>query len=88
MEPITIFAVSVGLVSVCRLTFVAVDFLGKGIYSRGSKPAKRQEWYCFFKISDLRSTKERHQAAIPDNNVTQKRRPQQRPRLQAERHFH
>jgi len=87
MEPITIFAASVGLVGVCRLTFVAADFLGKGIYSKGSKPAKRDEWYCFFKASDLRITKKQHQVTITEDSLERRRRSQQRPRLRAERNF-
>ena len=85
MEPITIFAVSVALVSTCRLTFVAADFFGKGIYSKGRKPAKRSDWYCFFKISDLVGRKNQQQAVISEREQLEQRRhrQQQRPRLQA-----
>ncbi len=89
MEPITIFAVSVGLIGTCRLTFSAVDFFGKGIYSNGiyfkkSTPVKRDDWYCFFKTSDLLGTTEQ-QASISDQQHLEQRRrvQQQRPRLQA-----
>lgn len=87
MEPITIFAVSVGLIGVCRLTFAAAAFFGKGIYSKGRKPVKREEWHCFFKISDLRGPEKRRQTAISDNSIDQRRRPQQAPRLRAERNM-
>jgi len=88
MEPITIFTVSVGLVSICRLTFVAADFLGKGIYSKGSKPVKRDGWYCFFKISDLLGTRKQHHASVPKESLERRRHLQQRPRLQANRNLY
>ncbi len=87
MEPITIFAASVGLVGACRLAFVAADFLGKGIYSKGSRPVKCDEWYCFFKTSDLQVTKKKDQVTITEDNLVRRRRSQQRPRLQAERNL-
>ena len=87
MEPITIFAVSVGLVGVCRLTFVAAEFFGKGIYSRGSRPVKCDEWYCFFKTSDLQATKKKDRVTITRGNFERRRRSQHRPRPQAERNL-
>ena len=85
MEPITLFAASVGLIAICRLTFNAVEFFGKGIYSKGSNPTKRDDWYCFFKTSDLLGTTKQHQASISEQEVLEQKRrvQQQRPRLQA-----
>ncbi|OEU48371.1 MAG: hypothetical protein BA862_00985 [Desulfobulbaceae bacterium S3730MH12] len=88
MEPITIFSASVGLVSICRLTFVAVDFFGKGLYSKGSKPVKRDDWYCFFKTSDLLAGKKSQHTSMPGELLKQRRRLQQRPRLRAERNLY
>jgi hypothetical protein len=87
MEPITIFAVSVGLVGACRLTFVAADFLGKGIYSKGNKPASCDNWYCYFKTSDLWGSK-KQQKRSPVDVHQQQRRQQQRPRPRPEGGFH
>ncbi len=88
MEPITIFALSVGSISVCRLTFAAADFFGKGIYSKGSNPARRDCWYCFFKTSDLLGPKKERQPVTSESNLERRRRLQQRPRLQAEVNLH
>jgi len=85
MEPITVFAISVGLVGGCRLAFVAADFLGKGIYSKGSKPVKLDNWYCFFKTADLLGNKK--QAGVSRPETRQKQPAQQRPRPRAERNF-
>jgi hypothetical protein len=88
MEPITIFAASVGLVSICRLAFVAADFFGKGLYSRGNKHVKRDDWYCFFKTSDLLGTRKQHHASVPKESLERRRHLQQRPRLQADRNLY
>ena len=88
MEPITIFAASVGLISACRLTFIAADFLGKGIYNKGSKPANCDNWYCFFKTSDLWGRKNQQKTSHSKTYLQQRRRPQQRIRPKPERGFH
>jgi len=76
------------LVSVCRLTFVAADFFGKGIYSKGSSPVKRDHWYCFFKTSDLLGSEKEHQPSTSESHLERRRRLQQRPRLQPEMNLH
>ncbi len=53
MEPLTVFAASVGTIGAFHLLFTAVDRFGKGIYRKGSKQGKREDWYCFFHLSDL-----------------------------------
>ncbi len=84
MEPITMFAASVGLVSACRVSFAAADLFGKGIYSKGSSPAKRDDWYCFFKTSDLLGPEKDSATTAQRDNLEQRRRQQQqRPRMQA-----
>ncbi len=85
MEPITIFAASVGLVSICRLTFVAADFFGKSFSRRRSNPAKRDDWYCFFKTSDLLGSKKSQHTSMPEESFVRRRRLQPRQRLQANR---
>ena len=84
MEPVTIFAASLGIIATCRLTFAAAEFFGKGIYSKGSNPAKRDDWYCFFKTSDLIGPEHEHSAVIAERESLEQRRrmQQQRPRLQ------
>ena len=89
MEPITIFAVSVGLVGACRLTFVAADFFGKGTYNKGSQPVDRVNWYCYFKISDLwGSKKQRSVTRRSETPLQQRRQSYQRIRPKPERGFH
>lgn len=83
MEPITIFAASVGLVGVCRLTFVAADFFGKGIYYKGSKPTNRCNWYCFFNTSNLWGVTKRRKALHPEEPPEYRRHPYQRIRIHA-----
>ena len=85
MEPITIFASAVGLIGACRLTFAAVDFFGKGIYSKGGRPARRDKWFCFFKTADLLGTEKQQQPAAAGESLERRRRiHQQRPRLRVE----
>jgi len=85
MEPITIFASAVGLIGVCRLTFVAAEFLGKGIYYKGSRPARRDKWFCFFKTPDLLGKQKQQQPAAPEESLERRRRlHRQRPRLRVE----
>ncbi len=88
MEPITIFAASVGLVSICRLAFVAADFFGKGLYKKRSNQVKRDDWYCFFKTSDLLGSKKSQHKSIPEESLERRRQLQQRPRLQANRNLY
>ncbi len=86
MEPISMFAASIGIIATCRLTFAAVESFGKGIYSKGSSPAKRDDWYCFFKTSDLlgSGSEQDHSSTLTEReSLEQRRRMQQRPRLQA-----
>ena len=82
MEPITIFASAVGLIGVCRLTFSAAEFFGKGIYNKGGRPARRDKWFCFFKTPDLLGNREQRQRPVADESLERRRRShQQRPRL-------
>jgi len=88
MEPITVFAASVGLLGICRLTFAAVDFLSKGYSNRKDKAVKREDWYCFFRPSHLLGTQEQEQVSTPRDSLERRRRlEQQRPRPQAERSY-
>jgi hypothetical protein len=56
MEPLTIFAMAIALFGAIHLTFTAVNHFGKGIYNSGNRKQKREDWYCFFKTSDLVGT--------------------------------
>ena len=85
MEPITIFVASVGLIGICRLTFVAADFFGKSFSRKRTNPVKRDDWYCFFKTSDLLGTRKQHNTSATEVSLERRRRLQQRPRLRAER---
>ena len=90
MEPLTMFASTVGFIGAFHLLSTAVDRLGKGTYNRGNQQAEREDWYCFFQPSDLLGTDatgktETQQPAITDDERLEQRRRQQanRPRLQA-----
>ncbi len=85
MEPITLFAASVGLIATCHITFSAAKLLGMDIYSKGSNPAERDDWYCFFKTSDLLNPYKQQTPATSEREQLERRRrqQQQRPRLQA-----
>jgi hypothetical protein len=47
------FAATFGFSSVPHLLTTAAERIGKGIYDQGNKQQKRQDWYCFFQLSDL-----------------------------------
>lgn len=56
MEPLTMFAATVGSIGAIHLLSATAERLGKGIYDRGDKQAKREDWYCSFQPSDLLGT--------------------------------
>ena len=51
MEPLTIFAASVGFVGIFHLMSSAVNAAGYN-HPKGTTTT-RGDWYCFFKMSDL-----------------------------------
>ncbi len=90
MEPITIFALSVGLLGAIHLVFTAVDRFGKGIYNTDKQKKKRADWFCFFKTSDLlgkewlqtEKKSDRPSSKISAEKLEQRRKQQvNRPRL-------
>lgn len=81
MEPITIFAGSVGVICGCHVLFSMAEFFGKGRYYAGQNPAKCDEWYCFFKLEDLLGKQHDQSVARTDLHQVDHRRRQQRPRL-------
>ncbi len=92
MEPITIFAATVGLIGAIHLLSNVSKRFGNGIYDQGNKRAKREDWYCFFQPSDLlgegwgkTDNNKTQQPAICDSDRLEQRRRQQanRPRLHA-----
>ncbi|MCF8055134.1 MAG: hypothetical protein K9K37_00650 [Desulfocapsa sp.] len=86
MEPLTLFASTVGIIGVLHILFSAEEKLGQGRYSKGNQQAKREDWYCFFQPSDLlRTTENSDSQSVQDDKKLEQRRRQQanRPRLQA-----
>ena len=92
MEPLTMFASTVGLISAIHLISSTAERFGKGIYDRGNQQAKREDWYCFFQPSDLvgkdqetPENSDQKQSTLSDADRLEQRRRQQenRPRLQA-----
>lgn len=92
MEPLTMFAATVGLIGAIHLLSTTVDRLGKGKHNRGNQQAKREDWYCFFRPSDLlgkdrgaSGSLDKQQPSIIEVDRLEQRRRQQanRPRLQA-----
>ena len=53
MEPLTLFAASIGMIGAIHLLSTAVERFGKGRYHQGNQQAEREDWYCFFHLSDL-----------------------------------
>jgi len=53
MEPLTIFAATVGLIGSIHLVSTTFERFGKGKYDKGNRQGKREDWYCFFQPSDL-----------------------------------
>lgn len=79
MELSTFFMTALGLVGLCHLAFSAAQFLGKGIYSEVQRPAKCDEWYCFFKTADLLGSKKGDaQADVTREQLDQRRQHQRR----------
>lgn len=56
MELTTLFAWGVGITCSIHLLSTVAGSLGIDRYSKGNKQAKRDDWYCFFKPSDLLGT--------------------------------
>lgn len=87
MEPLTIFASTVGFIGALHLVFQAVERFGKGIYNTSTQANKRADWYCFFKLSDLLGPENTgtQQATLPETEHLERIRKQQanRPRLRA-----
>lgn len=90
MEPLTLFAATVGLIGAIHLLSTAVERFGKGRYDKGNQQAKRVDWYCFFQLSDLLGKnwkiidKRNNQPTLSDAERLEQMRRQQanRPRLQ------
>ena len=90
MEPLTLFAATVGLIGTIHLLSVTFERFGKGRYDKGNQKATREDWYCFFQPSDLlgenwnRPEKKNNQTTLTDAERQEQARRQQanRPRLQ------
>ena len=91
MEPLTLFASTVGLIGTIHLVSTTYERFGKGRYDKGNQQAKRNDWYCFFQPSDLlgenwNKTEDKNiRATLTDSERLEQARRQQvnRPRLQA-----
>ncbi len=90
MDPLTLFAATVGLIGSIHLLSTTFELFGKGRYDKGNQQAKREDWYCFFQPSDLlgedrnKTEKKNSQPPLTDAERTDQIRKQQarRPRLQ------
>jgi hypothetical protein len=85
MEPLTLFASTVGFISALHIAFSAEELFTQGRYAKGNSQKKRTDWYCFFQPSDLVGTKNNSsQTPVRDDQNLEQRRRQQanRPRLQ------
>jgi hypothetical protein len=86
MEPLTIFAMAIALFGAIHLTFTAVNHLDKGIFNSGNQKQKREDWYCFFKTSDLLGTdREKIERINERPSKTEAEELEQRRRIQASR---
>ncbi len=90
MEPITLFAATVGLIGSIHLVSTTFERFGKGRYDKGNQQGKRNDWYCFFQPSDLlgedwnKTEKRSDQPSLGESErLDQARREQaNRPRMQ------
>lgn len=53
MEPLTMFASTVGFIGAFHLLSLAVERFGREGAKRSYQPDQRKDWYCFFALSDL-----------------------------------
>jgi len=88
MEPLTMFASTVGFIGAFHLLSSTVDRLGRGKRNIENRQVTREDWYCFFQPSDLLGTDasaNTQQPTFTDDQRLEQRRRQQanRPRLQA-----
>jgi hypothetical protein len=92
MEPLTIFALTLGLICAFHLVSTVVNRFGKGIYNYGPQKKKRDDWFCFFKTSTLlgenRETENdvnnQQSTTVRSENLEQRRKQQaRRPRIHA-----
>ncbi|MBU1138603.1 MAG: hypothetical protein KKD01_09300 [Proteobacteria bacterium] len=91
MEPLTMFAATVGFIGFFHLLSTAVEHFGKRRNNSHDLNTKREEWYCFFQPSDLLGEdlgaggNMGQHPSITDAELLKQRRQQQanRPRLQA-----
>ncbi len=87
MEPLTMFASTVGFIGAFHLLSTTVERISRG--KENTTQTTRDDWYCFFKTSDLLGTDAAGsmdtQPTITDDQRLEQRRRQQanRPRLQA-----
>ena len=90
MEPLTIFASTVGFIAGFHLISTTVDYFSKRRYDSGNRQEKREDWYCFFQPSDLLGSDwgttdrgDHRQPNVSDDLEQRRRRQERRPRLQA-----
>ena len=89
MEPITMFAATVGFIGIVHLLAQAAEGLGYGRFNRKPVQGTRKDWYCFFQPADLLGEQTENTAAgkpaLSEMERIEERRRQQanRPRLQA-----
>jgi len=87
MEPLTLFASTVGFMAALHILFSAEERLSQGRYYKGNQQGKREDWYCFFQPSDLLGTagNKKAQKTMQNEKDLEQRRNQQanRPRLHA-----
>lgn len=89
MEPLTMFASTVGFIGAFHLLSRTVERFGEGRYNRKKRQGTREDWYCFFQPSDLlgtdTTTSQAPQPTVNDDARLEQRRRQQanRPRLHA-----
>jgi len=91
MEPLTLFAATVGLIGSIHLLFTTFERFGKSRDDKRNQQGKRDDWYCFFKLSDLlgedwdKSEKRTVQPTLTDTERLEQARRQQanRPHMHA-----
>ena len=88
MEPLTIFASTVGFIGAFHLLSTTVESLRERTAAPRDEQGKREDWYCFFQPSDLLgddwgTAATEDQPRVSDTLEQRRRRQANRPRLRA-----
>ena len=85
MEPLTMFASTVGFIGALHLLFTTADRLATGRRNRQDRQVTREDWYCFFQPSALWGAEATGKTVVRQPTVSDEQRLEERRRQQANR---